>query len=108
MNYYALEDGTYYLPESMMNGLLPAGTYLIQDGKIIVRNGMYEENGKLYYFENNNKVKAGAVQIGDDIYYFGMNYYALPDGTYYITESMMNGLLPAGTYRIQNYKIVVE
>ena len=108
MNYYALEDGTYYIPESMMNGLLPPGTYLIQDGKIIIRNGMYEENGKLYYFENNNKVKAGAVQIGDDIYYFGMNYYALPDGTYYITESMMNGLLPAGTYRIQNYKIVVE
>jgi hypothetical protein len=54
------------------------------------------------------KKKAGAVQVGEDIYYFSMKYYALDDGRYYIPEEMTNGLIPAGYYNIKDYKIVVE
>jgi hypothetical protein len=64
-----------------------------------------EENGNLYYYVNNVKQK-GAIKIGDDIYYFSMKYNAFADGKYYITGSMMNGLLPEGTYEIKDYKIV--
>ena len=108
MHYYALADGNYDLPESMMNNLLPAGNYNIKDGKIVLKNGMIEENGKLYYYVNNEKQKAGAIKIGEDIYYFGMNYYALPDGNYYITDAMSNGLFPAGTYEIKDYKVIIK
>ena len=69
---------------------------------------MYEENGNLYYYENNVKVKKGLVKIGDDYYYFGMNYYALKDGTYDLPASMMNGLLPAGRYTFNGYKLVTK
>ncbi len=107
MKYYALEDGKYYITEDMTNGLFPAGSYLIKDHKIEIKNGIYEEDGKLYYYVNNVKQKAGAVKIGDDIYYFSMKYYALEDGKYYITEDMANGLFPAGEYIIKNHKIVI-
>jgi glucan-binding YG repeat protein len=107
MNYYALADGEYYIPENMTNGLIAAGRYLIEDGKIVIRNGVYEQNGKLYYYENNVKVKAGAVYVDGDLYYFGMNYYALADGTYVLPESMLNGLIPAGVYTIQDGKIIL-
>ncbi len=108
MKYYALEDGKYYITEDMTNGLFPAGYYEIKDYKVVLKNGMYEENGKLYYYINNVKQKAGAVKIGDDIYYFSMNYYALADGRYYILADMMNGLLPEGYYYIKDHKIVVS
>ncbi len=107
MNYYALADGNYYLPQEMMNGLLPAGNYLIKDGKIVFKNGIYVENGKTYFYRDNKKVK-GAVKIGEDIYYFGANYYALADDSYYISADLLNGLLPAGTYRIENGIILKE
>lgn len=107
MNYYALDDGEYYLPKEMMNGLLPAGNYIIKDYKITFKNGFYVEGGKTYYYINNLRHK-GAIKLGDDIYYFGANYYSLPDGTYYIAKEYLNNLLPAGTYRIENGIIVKE
>ena len=107
MKYVALKDGTYYLPEEMMNGLLPAGNYLFADSKLVIKNGMYEEHGNLYYYENNVKVKKGLVKVGDDYYYFSMRYTALKDGTYDLPESMMNGLLPAGKYTFNGYKLVL-
>ncbi len=103
-----LADGTYYISAALMNDVdLPAGNYTIQDGKIVVKNGIYEENGKVYFYRNNKKVK-GCVEVGGDYYYFSAKYYALEDGRYYISESYMNGLLPAGTYNIKDYKIVLD
>ena len=103
-----LADGTYYISAALMNDVdLPAGNYTIQDGKIVVKNGIYEENGKVYFYRNNKKVK-GCVEVDGDYYYFSAKYYALEDGRYYISESYMNGLLPAGTYNIKDYKIVLD
>ena len=107
MKYHALENGVYTITAEMTNGLIPAGEYLIEDYKIVIKNGVYEEHGKLYYYVDNVKVKAGAVQVGDDIYYFSMKYYALADGTYTIPEEMTNGLIPAGKYTIKDGKIVL-
>ena len=89
-----------------MNGLLPAGKYLIKDGKLQIKNGIYEEDGRFYYYENNVKVKKGLVLSDGDYYYFSMNYYALKDGIYTLPAEMMNGLLPAGKYTFSNYKLV--
>lgn len=102
-----LADGKYYVSKELMNDVeLPAGSYEIKDGKLVIKNGIYEEDGKTYYYRNNKKVK-GAVQVGNDIYYFSAKYNALPDGKYYISEEFMNGLLPAGSYQIKDFKIVL-
>ncbi len=108
-NYYALADGRYYISADLLNGLLPAGTYTIKDGKIVVpevKNGIVEENGNTYYYVNGVKQK-GAFEIGDDIYYFSAKYNALADGKYYISADLLNGLLSAGTYTIKDGKIVI-
>lgn len=102
-----LDDGEYYISQDLMNDVnLPAGRYQIADGKLVVKNGIVEENGKVYYYRDNVKVK-GAVDVDGDIYYFSAKYYALPDGTYFISENLLNGLLPEGRYQIVDYKIVV-
>lgn len=104
----SLDDGTYYITKELMNDVeLPAGNYVIADSKITLKNGIYEEGGKTYFYRDNKKVK-GAVEIGDEIYYFGANYYALDDGSYYISADLLNGLLPAGTYAIEDGIIVKE
>ena len=91
-----------------MNGLLPAGKYQIKDGKLVIKNGIYNEDGELYYYENNLKVKKGLVRDENgDYYYFSMNFKALKNGTYSLPENMMNGLLPAGRYTFIDYKLVI-
>jgi glucan-binding YG repeat protein len=104
-----MADGTYSLTAAYLNGLLPAGKYQIVDGKIIVpqpKNGLVTENGKLYYYINDVKQK-GAIQVGDDIYYFGaQTCTTMADGTYSLTAAYLNGLLPAGKYQIVDGKIV--
>jgi len=92
----------------MTNGYIKEGYYTIKDHKIVIKNGIYEENGKLYYYVDNNKVKAGAVEVDGDIYYFSMKYYALDDGKYYITADMTNGLFDEGYYYIKDYKVVID
>ena len=107
--YSAMADGKYYIADTYLKGLLPAGTYEIKDGKIVVpqpKNGLVTENGTLYYYVNDVKQK-GAIKIGEDIYYFSATKYsAMADGSYYIAETYLNGLLPAGTYQIKDHKIV--
>ena len=34
--YNALADGRYYIAADLLNGLLPAGSYNIKDGKIVL------------------------------------------------------------------------
>jgi hypothetical protein len=85
-----------------MNGLLPEGGdfEVGADCKVIIpepKNGIVEEDGKLYYYENNVKVQKGLVQDENgDYYYFGLKYYAVSNGTFYFPDNKMNGLLPKG------------
>lgn len=83
-----------------------------------VKNGIYEENGKLYYYENDVKVAKGLVKVDGAIYYAGGNglilratsangkeatryteYTGITISTGYcvqqsISEAKMNGVLP--------------
>lgn len=104
--FYAIEDGTYYISETWTNGVIPAGNYEVKDGKVVLKNGIYEEDGKVYFYRNNKKQK-GAQMVDGEIYYFSAKYYALADGKYYISEAYTNGLFPAGSYQIQDYKVIL-
>ena len=101
-NYYAVTNGTFYFTDDKMNGLFPTGgNFKVDaDGKVIIpeiKNGIVEENGKLYYYENNVRIAKGLVKDANgDYYYFGRNYYAVTNGTFYFPDDKMNGLLPAG------------
>ncbi len=100
--YYAgpdglLRTGKYWA--SRTNGLLPAGYYYFNEetGKMqdLIKNGVYAEDGGLYYYENNVRTNAGLVKVGTDYYYAGPDGL-LKTGKYWASRT--NGLLPAGYY----------
>ena len=103
-------DGEYYYVNSSCkvvtgsynvwktNGLLDAGTYVFgADGKMIkdVKNGIYEENGVLYYYQNNEKTYAGLIELDGEYYYVNSSCKVVT-GSYNVWKT--NGLLDAGTY----------
>ena len=129
LKYYAVSDGTFYFPEEKLNGLthpgsdvlLHAGNYVVgADGKVVipeVKNGIYDEDGKKWYYENDERVAKGLVQdASGDFYYFGLKYYALSAGTYYFPEEKLNGLtdpngdaLQAGNYEVgADGKVIIK
>lgn len=115
-----LIDGSYYYARTSSgafvcgcsywitktNGLLDEGIYQFDEtGKIVFpeetekKNGIMEENGSLYYYENGVLTGAGLIQIGDDYYYVRTSTGEVVHGrTYWITVT--NGLpIEAGQYQ---------
>ncbi|MBR1431505.1 hypothetical protein, partial [Ruminococcus sp.] len=70
------------------------------DGKVNIpepKNGIVEEGGNLYYYENDVRIAKGLVQdTNGDYYYFGLSYKAVKNGSFYFPDEKMNGLLPFG------------
>ena len=115
LKYYAVKNGTFYFTEDKLNGLFPApGNFQVgADGKVIIpeiKNGIFEEDGNLYYYENNVRVQKGLVKDANgDYYYFGLKYYAVKNGTYFFPADKLNGLLPtAGNFQVDaNGKVIL-
>lgn len=118
-----LIDGSYYYARTSSgafvcgcsywitktNGLLDEGIYQFDEtGKIVfpeeteTKNGIVEENGSLYYYENGVLTGAGLIQIGDDYYYVRTSTGEVVHGrTYWITVT--NGLpVEACQYQFAN------
>lgn len=116
-------DGSYYYVDSSCkimtgkhkiektNDILPAGTYEFdEDGKLLIgntiKNGIYTENGVMYYYQDNKKTNAGLVQIGDDYYYIDSSC-KVAFGSINVTKT--NGLMPAGTYKFdEDGKMIID
>ena len=98
------------------NGLLPAASYTFgADGKMIdppttdpdepgdpedptpvVKNGIVEENGVLYYYVDGVRTYAGLIYLDGDYYYVRSNCQLVVNTRYWITKT--NDLLPAASY----------
>ena len=115
-NYYyinsakkAVKNQTYYISEAKANGLIEAGTYIIDE------NGRFaglikEVNGDIIYVENGQRVYAGLVQDADgNFYYINSSKKAIKNCSYTISASKTNGLVDAGTYTFgEDGKMIVE
>ena len=87
--------GSYYVTRN--NGLLPSATYNFDEqGRMIIqKDGIYTEDGVMYYYVNGGKYYAGLIQIDDDYYYVNGKGIVVT-GRYYVTRN--NGLLPSASY----------
>ncbi|MCR5721794.1 MAG: fibronectin type III domain-containing protein, partial [Lachnospiraceae bacterium] len=100
--YYVCNDGHLaigYQKVLQTNNLIKAGTYYFDaEGRFDmsqVKNGIYKENGKLYYYKLGSKYYAGLIKIEDDYYYVNGSGVVVT-GKYQITKT--NGLMKAGWY----------
>ena len=89
-----MTDRTFWITKT--NDLMPEGSYEFDaDGKMN-RNGLYAENGGLYYYVNNQLNYAGLIEIDGDYYYIRSNGQAVTGRTFWITKT--NDLMAEGSY----------
>ena len=94
-NGQAVTNQTFWITKT--NDLLPAAAYYFDEtGKLIEKNGLIEENGGLYYYENSQLNYAGLIQVDGAYYYIRSNGQAVTGKVFWITKT--NGLLPATGY----------
>ena len=95
-----MRDCDYYI--TWTHDLKPQGKYHFDaDGKLTgevapLKNGIYEEDGSLYYYRNGERTYAGLIKIGDDYYYVNSKCVVVRDCDYYITWT--HDLKPQGRY----------
>ncbi len=105
-NYYyftnrnvAVKDSVYYVSKN--NNLLPKGNYLFDfQGRLVKaipdKNGIYEEDGSLFYYKDNVRYYAGLFKEGEYYYYAKPTGELVRSGIYFTTKN--NGLLPPDNY----------
>ena len=86
--------------------LLPQGRYHFDaDGKLTgavapLKNGIYEEDGSLYFYRNGERTYAGLIQIDGDYYYVRSTCEVVHDHSYYVYWT--HGLMPEGYYNFDS------
>ncbi len=107
-------DGSYYYVKTngevvhgrnywitKTNGLMKEASYTFdEDGKMVVpevvKNGIVEENGSLYYYADGKLTYAGLIEIDGDYYYAKTSGEVIHGRSYWITKT--NGLVMEGSY----------
>ena len=93
----AVKNCTYYVTKT--NDLKPAGYYTFDaDGKMVIKNGLVEENGDLYYYVDGAKTAAGLIEWDGNYYYIASNLKAVKDAKHYVFADKANDMKSAGWY----------
>ena len=93
----AVKNCTYYVTKT--NGLKAPGYYTFDsDGKMVIKDGIVEENGDIYYYVNGAKVAAGLIEWEGNYYYFASDLKAVKNAKHFVFADKSNGLKPAGWY----------
>ena len=93
----AVKNCTYYVTKT--NDRKPAGYYTFDvDGKMVIKSGLVEENGDLYYYVDGAKTAAGLIEWEGNYYYIASNLKAVKDAKHYVFADKANGLKSAGWY----------
>ena len=93
----AVKNCTYYVTKT--NGLKDPGYYTFDsDGKMVIKDGIVEENGDIYYYVNGAKVAAGLIEWEGNYYYFASDLKAVKNAKHFVFADKSNGLKPAGWY----------
>ena len=99
-----VRDCDYYI--TWTHDLKPQGRYHFDaDGKLTgsvapLKNGIYEEDGSLYFYRNGERAYAGLIQIDGYYYYVRSTCEVVHDRSYYVYWT--HGLMPEGYYNFDS------
>ena len=99
-----VRDCDYYI--TWTHDLMPQGRYHFDaDGKLTgsvapLKNGIYEEDGSLYFYRNGERTYAGLIQIDGDYYYVRSTCEVVHGRSYYVYWT--HGLMPEGYYNFDS------
>ena len=99
-----VRDCDYYI--SWTHDLMSQDRYHFDaDGKLTgsvapLKNGIYEEDGSLYFYRNGERAYAGLIQIDGDYYYVRSTCEVVHDRSYYVYWT--HGLIPEGYYNFDS------
>ena len=99
-----VRDCDYYI--SWTHDLMPQGRYHFDaDGKLTgsvapLKNGIYEEDGSLYFYRNGERTYAGLIQIDGNYYYVRSTCEVVHDRSYYVYWT--HDLKPQGYYNFDS------
>ena len=99
-NCTAVRGTEYYVTKT--NGLMDKGVYSFdEDGKMIIvehveKNGLYWEDGKLWYYENDVRTHAGLILVDGYYYYIKSNGQAVTNSDYFVSNN--NNLMERATH----------
>ena len=99
-----VRDCDYYI--TWTHDLKPQGKYHFDaDGKLTgevapLKNGIYEEDGSLYFYRNGERAYAGLIKIDGNYYYVRSTCEVVHDRSYYVYWT--HGLMPEGYYNFDS------
>lgn len=99
-----VHDCDYYI--TWTHDLKPQGRYHFDaNGKMTgavapLKNGIYEEDGSLYYYRNGERTYAGLIEIDGDYYYVRSNCEVVHGCRYYVYWT--HGLVQEGYYNFDS------
>ena len=99
-----VRDCDYYV--TWTHDLMPQGRYHFDaDGKLTgeaaaLKNGIYEEDGSLYFYRNGERTYAGLIQIDGDYYYVRSTCEVVHGRSYYVYWT--HDLMPEGYYKFDS------
>ncbi len=99
-----VHDCDYYI--TWTHDLKPQGRYHFDaDGKMTekvapLKNGIYAEDGSLYYYRNGERTYAGLIEINGDYYYVRSNCEVVHGCRYYVYWT--HGLVQEGYYNFDS------
>ena len=59
---------------------------------MVIKSGLVEENGDLYYYVDGAKTAAGLIEWEGNYYYIASNLKAVKDAKHYVFADKANGL----------------
>ena len=111
--YYARSNGQLVVGQSYWcertNGIKPTGSYEFDDQGRLVEpevhaDGIFSEDGSLWYYANGKRTYAGLIQIDGKYYYVRTSGELAHSRKYWITKT--NGLLPEASYEFDDQGVL--
>ncbi len=107
---WVVNNDSRYVPDTAISDEVralgfTAGVYNFdENGKYIIKNGVFDG----YYYENDKRVEAGLIKIGDALYYVKAGGWVVMEGSRYVPDTAISDEVRALGFKAGVYEFDAE